>query len=84
MPTVLRKLVFTPDLLPEVQDFDCGDEPWEQEVAAWIKGSPGGVLDDLQRGCEVWLYVTEEEGLVGFGSLARSSWRWPDLRRPNT
>ena len=38
MPTRLRKVKFTRDLLPRVQDFFCGDQqPWETEAAAWIK-----------------------------------------------
>lgn len=57
---------------PAVRSFSCGSEPWEREVAAWIKGEPGGVLDDVQRGCEVWLYITDEDGLVGYGSLSPS------------
>lgn len=79
MARTLKALPFVPDYvnLPAVRSFDCGDEPWEREVAAWIQGGPGGVLDDLQRGCEVWLYVTDEDGLVGLGSLAASRWQWP-------
>lgn len=82
MPRVLQRVPFTTDLLSAVQEFYCGDESWEQEVAAWIKGTPPGVLEDMARGCEVWLYITEEDGLVGFGSLAPSRWKWPTLDDP--
>ena len=82
MPDVLQKIRFTSALLPKVQQFDCGDEPWEREVSDWIKGGPGGVLDDLQRGCEVWLYANNSGELVGFGSLAASRWNWPSPTDP--
>ena len=34
------------------------------------------------RGCEVWLYATASGGVVGFGSLGRSNWKWPDAQSP--
>src|SRR4051812_28304950 len=77
MGQVLLKIPFTPEQLPDVQDFYCGDEPWEQEVAAWIKGAPDGVIECLDQGGEVWLYATESGDLVGFGALGISNWRWP-------
>lgn len=79
MAQILKVLDFKPEYLnlPAIQNFDCGDEPWEREVAEWIRGGPGGVSNDMQRGCEVWLYVTGADGLVGFGSLAASRWQWP-------
>ncbi|MGI8549915.1 MAG: hypothetical protein ACR2PL_03805, partial [Dehalococcoidia bacterium] len=77
MPKILRRIPFTEALLPAVQDFYSGDELWEREASDWIKGGPGGVVDDMQRGCEVWLYATEDGLLVGFGSLAPSRWQWP-------
>lgn len=78
MANSLTKVRFTEDYLPAVSDFYCGDEPWEREVADWIRGGPGGVFDDMKRGAEVWLYGTDEEGLIGFGSLSASNWKWPD------
>ena len=37
MADSLKRHVFTKDSLPDVQDFDCGDEPHAQEVADWLK-----------------------------------------------
>src|SRR5262249_50409861 len=86
MPILLSKRPFQPaDIyLPAVQNFDCGTEPWELEVSDWIKGKPGGVLDDLNRAgsCEVWLYGTAEDGLVGFASLSEPSWGYPNRSDP--
>ena len=43
------------------------------------------VLTHLQAGGEAWLYLTDEHGVVGFGSLARSHWRWPSNKdRPRS
>lgn len=82
MPTILTKIPFAAADLPATQGFYCGDAPWEREPAAWIRGGPGGVLEDMERGCEVWLYATEAGDLVGFGSLAPSNWRWPLIDSP--
>jgi len=67
-----------------VADFDCGDEPWEQEVANWIKGprGSGSALDDMaNNGTKVWLYETEADELVGFGSLGVTHWRWDNPKK---
>ena len=79
MPPVLRKIPFTAALLPLVQTFFCGDQPWEQEVSAWIRNDgPDGVLADMhERGTDVWLYATDIGEVVGFGSLGLSVWNYP-------
>lgn len=86
MSAPLSKRNFLPaDInLPAVQAFDCGTEPWELEVSDWIKGKPNGVLDDLKRtgGCEVWLYGTPQDGLIGFASLSEPSWGYPAKHDP--
>jgi hypothetical protein len=77
-------IVFTEALLPRVQGFDCGDTPWEQDVAAWIQQGPnkGGALDAMaDLGTEVWLYETEAGQLVGYGSLGVNEWRYPNPRK---
>jgi GNAT superfamily N-acetyltransferase len=53
-------------------------------VSDWIKAprGAGGVLDELDHGAEVWLYLTEAGDLVGFGSLARTMQRWPGPKDP--
>lgn len=66
--------------LPEIQDFYCGAERWDREVAEWIKSSEGenSVLVDMQRyGTKVWLYRTEKRDLVGYGSFGEKTCTWP-------
>lgn len=86
MPRLLTRIPFAPEHQRGLADFDCGTEPWAQDATAWIKGEgPGSVLDDLKRGCAVWLYGTPQDGVVGFGSLAASRWRWPNEKdQPST
>jgi hypothetical protein len=78
MPANLTAIPFTKDDLDAVADFDCGDEPWAQYVSDWIKGGPGGVLDALEAGTEVWLYVNDQNEIVGYGSLGTTNWYYPD------
>ncbi len=78
MPRLLKKSPFTMDDLPIVQGFDCGDDPWQVEISEWIQDrGEDPVSYALHHGCEVWLYWTDEDGLVGYGSLAERSWKWP-------
>ena len=78
MPHILEKTPFSADLLPAVRDFDCGDSEAAQEVAEWIRGP---VLEDLGPLCQVWLYSTEQHGLVGFSSLGERAWRYPNSKK---
>jgi GNAT superfamily N-acetyltransferase len=55
--------------------FSCGDEAWSRYVAEWIRGSD--VLDSIKRGTKVWLFENAGGEIVGFGSVARTRWRWP-------
>jgi hypothetical protein len=78
---------FSAALLPDVQGFDCGTDPWETEVSDWIK-EPSleryGALSDLaNRGTEVWLLrLGSPQGpVVGCASLGES--RWPLKPSPN-
>jgi hypothetical protein len=60
--------------------FDCGDAPYQQEIAEWIKNSgPDCVLDELKNDPDlrVWIYTIGEEAIVGYGSLATKVWRFP-------
>jgi RimJ/RimL family protein N-acetyltransferase len=75
----LRKRRFTSHdvKLDAVRRFTCGTEDWETEVSDWIKGP---ALDDMTRGCQVWLYFirrSERNHLVGFGSLGEPPWKYP-------
>jgi GNAT superfamily N-acetyltransferase len=80
MASNLRKVPFTKELLPAVEDFECGGQVYEVEVSDWIQNKgPGCVIDAMERwGTQVWLYVNEQNELVGFGSLGKTKWNWPD------
>jgi hypothetical protein len=84
MPASLVRIPFTEDLLTKVQAFDCGSEPWQLEVSNWIKAPPGagGAVDALKRGVRVWLYTDADGNLLGFGSLAEATQRWPRSKDP--
>jgi hypothetical protein len=75
MPTTLIPVAFGPELLHLVQDFDCGAEPHEQELAKWIITE---AIPTIDSGGKVWLYATEDKRIVGFGSLGVSNWRYPE------
>ena len=75
MSSALLPVIFAPELLAKVEDFDCGDEPHERELAEWIKTES---VTALARGTQVWLYATSEKEIVGFGSLGTSNWNYPD------
>jgi GNAT superfamily N-acetyltransferase len=82
MRRVLEATPFGLELLPLMRSFDCGDEYWDREVANWINGThPYGVAHAIRNykrfETDVWLYSTEEDGIVGFGSLGKSKWHWP-------
>ncbi len=87
MPQGLFKDVFTESDLEEVQSFDCGNEPYQQEVANWLKGSLGAdsaltSINHQERPGKVWLYRLEDGTLVGFGALGKSEWRWKGKKDP--
>jgi len=79
----LTKHVFTKSDWADVQNFNCGDRAFEQEVANWLKGadtlgtdSALNSINHSDKPCRVWLYKLDGV-LVGFGSLAKTEWRWP-------
>jgi GNAT superfamily N-acetyltransferase len=88
MPDLLRKLVFTEQLLDAVLEFDCGDEPWEQPLAHWIKAPANvknGALFEMRKRkgkLEVWLHVNGANEVVGYSSLGQSNWEWPTKDDP--
>ncbi len=74
-PHQLYAALFTEADQQRLAGFSCGEEAWSRHVSEWIKGSD--VLDSMARGTRVWLFETEENEVVGFGSLGISQWRWP-------
>jgi len=90
MPTLIKSLDFGEDLLPLVEDFDCtsGDSTriWEQEINDWIRMDPikgDGAIFSLRqkkkKKVQVWLYLTETDDLIGYGSLGETSWPDPTV-----
>jgi ribosomal protein S18 acetylase RimI-like enzyme len=81
MPDLLQPVAFAPELLDEVRDFDCGEEPYQKELAEWL-------LQDatlaLARGTKVWLYANQGNEVVGYGSLGLTRWKYPDADSPKT
>jgi len=87
MTTPLRKHEFTEADWPEVQSFDCGDQPSEREVSRWLTGgaeedSALRAIRDKDRPAKVWLYKLEDGTLVGFAATAKTHWRWRGKKDP--
>jgi len=78
MDARLTAIPFTRDDLDAVVDFHCGDARWARYVTDWIQGKPGGVLEALDIGTQVWLYLDQQNEVVGFGSLGYTEWVYPD------
>ncbi|MBI1913360.1 MAG: GNAT family N-acetyltransferase [Planctomycetes bacterium] len=74
MPDLLDVSAFTPDLLLEVQDFDYGEEPYQKELAEWMRNE---AVPALKRGSKVWLYINQATEIVGYSSLGVTRWRYP-------
>ena len=70
---------FRAELLADVRDFSCGDEPWQVEVAQWINGeSPDNAVKRASQGTDVWLYRNSDREVVGYGSLQqKTEWSCP-------
>jgi GNAT superfamily N-acetyltransferase len=75
MPGSLIAVEFTEQHLPLVQTFACGEESYERELAEWIRLDS---VSALNCGCKVWLYVTSEKEIVGYGSLGVTRWNYPE------
>lgn len=80
--SLLRKVPFTEELLPNVQGFFCGDLFWEGEISDWIKDPEQGAREVREGQCDAWLYANQDGELVGFSSLGSSNWRWPTPKDP--
>ena len=86
MGVVLKKIPFTPDLLPAVLGFDCAEHTpakiWEEEINDWIRADPKtkeGAIYRVKKGTQVWLYANEEDDVVGYSSLGKSKWPDPNV-----
>lgn len=76
----LFRLSFIEEDLPAVQGFACGAEPWEVYLARWITNTTTNeksVIEHLHDDTQVWLYLTEQGDIVGYGSLGITTWKYP-------
>jgi len=86
MSARLEAISFARDMwsLPVVQRFECGQELWEREIGDWLRADPqtnfGAAFDVSNAICRVWLF-TDEDALVGVGSIGPTFASWP---KPNS
>lgn len=77
MTVALYRQEFESDsyLLPEVQQFYCGDSPWQTDVANFLKSTNGARREVIGTNyldrTMVWLFWRDKDKqlLVGYGSL---------------
>jgi hypothetical protein len=81
MAESLQTIPFTPDMLDQVRDFDYGSEPYQKELADWMRND---ALQAMARGTKVWLYVNQTPEIVGYSSLGVTRWPFPDPASPKT
>jgi ribosomal protein S18 acetylase RimI-like enzyme len=80
MTDELRAQLFNASLINDVQDFCCGKEPWNDEVAQWIKNTSSDdcALEWIKKGTKVWLFRNSKKEIVGYGSLGTTTWKFTD------
>src|SRR5438876_3712442 len=68
----MKRLPFTRNNASLLADFDCGTaETYQTEVAEWIRNVTEDVWETIREGhLQVWLYLTEDDDVIGFASLA--------------
>lgn len=75
MTRQIYKLPWDDDCAAAARQFSFGDHYWEQEIEQWIKDEVDEAIARFKA--DVWLYATEDDGPVGYGSLGPSRWNWP-------
>jgi RimJ/RimL family protein N-acetyltransferase len=70
----LVAIEFRKDHLDLFRDFDCGQEPYERELAEWIRQES---TIALSQGTKVWIYATSDKAIIGYGSLGVTRWNYP-------
>jgi hypothetical protein len=74
---------FDASLLHRVLDFECGDDPWQRDVADYIKTPLGfaGAAQAVEEGqADAWLYETDAGEVIGYATLVQANWY---IRHPN-
>lgn len=78
MPTELVVRLFDATKLPTLSAFSCGDDQFGKIATDWIKCTDPAkcALQSMaDRGTEVFLFYTQADVLVGFGSLGQTTRR---------
>jgi ribosomal protein S18 acetylase RimI-like enzyme len=84
MASEIERIPFSEELFSEVQEFNCGELPYEKSVSEWLKrpfGEDGALtsIKEKKRPGRVWLYNLKEETnkkLIGYGALGKGNWKW--------
>jgi len=75
MGDLLVPIEFALEMLPSLEQFTYGREPWEVYLYTWLmKGSADAIGSN---GAKVWVYINQADEYVGYGSLAQSLLRYP-------
>jgi len=75
MGDLLVPIEFALEMLPSLERFTYGREPWEVYLHTWLmKGSADAIGSG---GAKVWVYINQADEYVGYGSLAQSLLRYP-------
>ncbi len=77
MPSILHAGRFTLEMQDVVRHFECGGESYSVKMSEWIQGGDGLCAKSIEMGTEVWLFFSESDALVGFGSIGPARWRYP-------
>ena len=78
MAGALDRELFSPELhLAELQQFRCGNAPYQQVSSAWIRATDphDSVLKDIEQyQTRVWIYRDEDRRIIGFAALGTTFW----------
>ncbi|MFO0937328.1 MAG: GNAT family N-acetyltransferase [Gemmataceae bacterium] len=81
----LIAIPFAPEMVTTsmVQQFHCGDRPWECEISDWLKREHEGASDDMTiGGCIVWLFLNQDHVLIGVGAIGPHTIHYPKPNSP--
>jgi GNAT superfamily N-acetyltransferase len=67
--TRLLEVKVTLDNISRLQDFHCGEMPYELPLASWIKTKAPALLKDKSTRTRIWDYELSGGVIVGYGSL---------------
>lgn len=74
MANQLTAFAFSAELLPEVEKYAYGSEPWEIYLRTWLLHHSA---EAMANGTKIWLYLNEADEYVGYGSLGPARLKYP-------